>query len=227
MCPRGGRNPLQEKDFQGGGGSKAEVGDCARKSFAGPEAASDRISGRKNTAGVFTVLCAKHHTVLGACRCPTPPRATLWGCASLFALSPVHTGYFIMRSGESVAQVLGFLGSYGLDLDVVHYDRACALEVNASGRLASLFADCRFVLDSLHKWSHSCGQGFKVRHDGGDERVNNEICESMHAKLRSCNAGTENMRFSTVLQMLTLFYCFLNAAKRWEAGPRSDSAPHL
>lgn len=127
-----------------------------------------------------------------------------------------------MKTGESIDQLANFLAAYALDLEAVIYDRACALQLNACGRFPALFSDCRFILDSLHKWNHGCAEAVKVRpHDVPE---NSAICESLHAKMGSSIRGTGNMRFATLMQMLSVFYAFWNARQRRKATNRGSSS---
>lgn len=70
VCP-GGMCTLPVGGFAAGG--KVGSGDCARKSFVGA-GVGDEPSGtghQKRTAGVFSVMCPKHHVVLGASPSPS------------------------------------------------------------------------------------------------------------------------------------------------------------
>lgn len=206
VCPGRLRTPLMADDRAGGG--KVAEGDCAKKRWVSPNGTDD--SGRQHTAGLFSFICP----VLGTQHNPPAlPRCLRQLGPTLYALP--HTGYYIMRSGESINELANFLAAFAVDPRAVLFDRACSLHLNAYGRFPAIFGDCRFEMDSLHKWNHGCAEAAMVR--PLQSKLNSSICESQHHALHACDKGVGNMRYATFMHIITVFYCFWNGHQQQRA----------
>lgn len=169
----------------------------------------------------------------GECRKVWDPSMTKRGTTYLFLwFDPLHGhcyGFHVITKSEGRKDPFASAYMYmESGPDEVFYDFSCQLDQYCLNREPKFWRDCRFYIDSFHRFSHTCPYIYDYKRVPAlDRGVNSEICEQFNSYIKKIKNTACSMSQSHFMFYLQFFIYRWNVNKNKISRAQQDMAQQM